>query len=239
MIRSIIPSKIVRSVRGFQHAIKVGLIRSSLIAFKNTHECAVIGTDYGGWPVPLSVLDKGGSAVCCGCGTDISFDLGLVYLYKFHVVAFDPTPNSVNYVNELIDKGAAVSFVEKGVYSRNTTLEFYEPSYSFDDSYSASNIQETSKSIQFEVVRLSDVFKDMGTVPSILKMDIEGVETKVLNEVLDSEFRPTCILVEFDELAYPTTWSLKKIRFICRKLLRKGYRLYSISGSNFCFIHEL
>lgn len=238
MIRSIFSTNVVKLVRGFQHAIKVGLIRSSLVAFKRRYECVFIGTGYGGWWVPVDVLDKGGSAVCCGCGTDISFDLGLAYLYNFDVVAFDPTPNAVTYVSGLIERGARIDFVNKGVYSRNTVLEFYEPSYSFDDSYSASNIQETSKYVRFEVVTLSDVFTGLGGSPSILKMDIEGVETKVVNEVLDSIYRPTCILVEFNELAYPTTWSLKKIRFICRKLLRKNYKLYSVFGSNFCFIYE-
>lgn len=235
MIRRLIPFALRKSLRGFEYCWRTGLGRYCLAAFHSSEPSSFVGSEYGGWWVPKSVLIAGGDAICCGCGTDVSFDLILSHVYAFNLHSFDPTPNSVSYVSNLINLGANIKFQPCGIYSRRTKMQFFPPASIFEDSYSISNIQDTQNPLEFEVITISELIVVNGRVPAILKMDIEGAEVSVLFNLLKSRHRPSCILVEFDELAYPTGWRLAKIRVICRMMLRSGYQLYKASGSNFCF----
>lgn len=238
MIRHLIPNNIRKSIRGIQYCARVGLFRDWRTALYSRQPSLFIGTEYGGWWVPKGILDKRGKAVCCGCGTDVSFDLILAHLYYFEVYSIDPTPNAVEYVSGLVANGASLRFLPFGVYSRNTVLKFFPPASSLDDSYSISNLQCTIDPIEFQVVDLEHLSSQYNVRPTILKLDIEGAEVPVINAMLRSDLRPKCVLVEFDELAYPSKWRIKKIQAICRKLTRNKYVLNRVYGSNFCFVSE-
>jgi FkbM family methyltransferase len=238
MIQYLIPLKLRKAIRCFQYCFRLGLGRFCLSAFRSKISSRFIGTKYGGWWVPVCVLNSGGEAICCGCGTDVSFDLILSHVYKFNVQSFDPTPNSVAYVSDLIDGGGQLNFFPIGVFSRHATMKFYPPASSLDDSYSISNLQNTSNPLDFEVISLREHISASQRQPAILKMDIEGAEVSVIFNILKSQHRPDCILVEFDELAYPSKWRLARMRCICRMLRRYKYLLYRASGSNFAFVRQ-
>ncbi|NCP67938.1 FkbM family methyltransferase [bacterium] len=238
MIRSLIPFALRKSIRGFEYCWRIGLGRHCLAALHSSDSLRFIGSEYGGWWVPDSVLTVGGDAICCGCGTDVSFDLILAHVYGFNVRSLDPTPNSASYVSRLVNAGSSLKFESYGIYSRRTKMKFFPPASLFEDSYSISNIQDTENPLEFEVITISEIVDGNGRDPAILKMDIEGAEVAVLFNLLKSECRPSCILVEFDELAYPTAWRLAKIRVVCRMLLRSNYKLFRASGSNFCFQYD-
>ena len=54
-----------------------------------------IGTDYGGWIIPGTLLNASSICYAVGCGQDVSFDLGLIQRYGCDVHAFDPTPRGI------------------------------------------------------------------------------------------------------------------------------------------------
>src|SRR3982751_577839 len=60
-----------------------------------------IGSGYGGWTIPVGLLDSSSVCYCAGVGTDVSFDLGLIERYGCDVFAFDPTPAAVDHVQQL------------------------------------------------------------------------------------------------------------------------------------------
>ena len=62
-----------------------------------------IGSDYGGWIVPTSLLSRDSVCYCVGVGEDISFDLGLIRQFRCQIYAFDPTPRAKAFV-ELADR---------------------------------------------------------------------------------------------------------------------------------------
>jgi len=65
------------------------------------HEDLVrLGSRYGGWWVPKSVLTPAAVAYCAGAGEDITFDLALLE-HGLRVTTFDPTPRAVSYVTSL------------------------------------------------------------------------------------------------------------------------------------------
>ena len=73
----------------------------------------------------------------------------------------------------------------------------------------------------------------------ILKMDIEGAEYEVIDDLLDEPIdRIQQILIEFHHWIYPSI-SLKATSNAISKLENEGYKLYNISkkGVEFSFIH--
>jgi hypothetical protein len=54
-----------------------------------------IGTEYGGWAVPDSLIDESWTVYCGGVGLDATFDLGFIERYGCAVHAFDPTPSTI------------------------------------------------------------------------------------------------------------------------------------------------
>lgn len=50
----------------------------TLIKIKTRDDLQEIGTKYGGWVIPVNLLNENSICYCVGCGEDISFDLGLI-----------------------------------------------------------------------------------------------------------------------------------------------------------------
>ena len=61
-----------------------------------------LGSEYGGWNIALTPSLSNSSAICCGAGEDISFDLELASKFKSKVLIVDPTPRSKVHVQEVL-----------------------------------------------------------------------------------------------------------------------------------------
>mgnify|MGYP001571288732 FL=1 len=60
-----------------------------------------LGTDYGGWTIPIDVLNAKSICYCVGVGEDASFDLALLEQFRCAVISFDPTPKAIAYMERL------------------------------------------------------------------------------------------------------------------------------------------
>lgn len=70
----------------------------------------------------------------------------------------------------------------------------------------------------------------------LLKLDIEGAEYAVLDEMLDGGVRPAQILVEFDELHLPLSpLAVLRVGRRVRRLRAAGYALVMTERTNFVF----
>jgi hypothetical protein len=71
---------------------------------------------------------------------------------------------------------------------------------------------------------------------ALLKLDIEGAEYAVLDEMLDGGVRPTQVLVEFDELHLPLSpLAVLRVGRRVRRLRAAGYALVMTERTNFVF----
>ena len=76
------------------------LSRVRRIIFRSSIRCSSdiptvrLGSDYGGWWVPLD-LPVGSFCVSAGVGEDITFDLEIIETFDCSVLAIDPTPKAV------------------------------------------------------------------------------------------------------------------------------------------------
>ena len=69
----------------------------------------------------------------------------------------------------------------------------------------------------------------------ILKLDIEGAEIEVLEEILADGVRPRQLLAEFDQLQKPTAAHQARVRRTLRLLSESGYRLMRREQFNYSF----
>ena len=226
-----IPAKVLNKLS--THTFRLfGYDKISLVKIKSRYDLKSIGTKYGGWVVPVSLLDAGSICYCVGCGEDISFDIGLIDKFGCDVFAFDPTPRAIKYVDNVAANNSQYHFFEIGLWDKEDTLKFYAPSNSEYVSHSLVNLHKTTDYIEVKVKRLLDIMKDIGHQKiDLLKIDIEGAEYKVIESIVED-----CI--EYDECCNPLNDEYKKrIQISIQSLLAIGYQLVCTQGNgNYTFV---
>jgi FkbM family methyltransferase len=207
-----------------------------------------IGDKGASWVVPVSTLKKGAVCYLFGAGENISFDIAIAVDYKVEVYSFDPTPRAIKYVETELSKLQArdssemkLEFYPYGVWDESKTMKFYAPRNEEHISHSLVNLQKTDHYFEAQVKTLNDIMLEMGhTRIDLLKLDIEGAEYAVLNDILKKHVEIEVICVEFDELFNPLDEKyLERIREMILKIEKSGYRLVNVDqSSNYTFIRS-
>jgi FkbM family methyltransferase len=156
------------------------------------------GSDYGGYCLDLSAIDSSAVVYSLGIGEDISFDLSLIERFGVNVEAFDPTPKVRKWLASQT-LPPEFHFHPEGIARHDGEEAFYLPPR--EDWVSHSIIparQYANQSVRLPVLRLSTAMKRLGhSHLDILKMDIEGAEYAVIEDIVSSEIPINQLLVEF------------------------------------------
>jgi FkbM family methyltransferase len=189
----------------------------------------VLGSSYGGWAIPDNYLNSNSIAYTVGVGEDITFDLALVKEYGCKVFAFDPTPIAVEFMKKtrLPDE---LTFVPIGLGSTDGPETFFTPQVPGFHSFSRVIDPNEGKSseISCETLTLESIITRLHhTRVDVVKMDIEGFEYDVIEQMISSRTRPQCLLIEFHHLLYgiETERTYKAVK----NLMSEGYRIFWIS----------
>lgn len=189
-----------------------------------------IGNDYGGFAIDDSLLRNSPVVFSFGIGEDISFDIGLMENYNANIYGFDPTPKSIQWVENNV-RNSQFHFYPYGLGTFNGVEKFYLPENS--DYVSGSIIQRSGLKnayIEVPMKTFNTILSD--TKPSridILKMDIEGSEFKVISDILNSKIMISQICVEVHSSFFENgDEMLKKFLKECRNC---GYELIYVSDS--------
>lgn len=213
---------------------------------------ARLGSDYGGWPCHVELLPASAAAFCVGAGEDVSFDVLLNSRYGARVWCIDPTPRAVEHVRSLLEGRAIQEYELRGfdptrfrllsyaLWSADGSLRLYEPSDRRHVSHSAVNLQKTSAYIVVEARRLESLLAEAGlTHLDLLKLDVEGAEYTVIEDLCRSRVRPTQLLIEFEEVNRPGSLAApSRIAAAVHQLQRAGYALTHHDRSNFLFLRS-
>ena len=198
-----------------------------------------LGSSYGGWTVCPDGLGSGAVVYSFGVGKDITFDLEMIQRFGATVHAFDPTPESLEWLRGQKLPGEFVIH-EFGLAARDGTALFHPPKNPEHVTHSMVHRgRPGAKPVEVPVRRLGTLMGMLGHARmDMLKMDIEGAEYEVLEDILRSAIRPSQLLVEFHD-RFPGI-GIERTKESIKALNAAGYKIFSISKSaeEFSFIRE-
>lgn len=188
----------------------------------------IFGTKYGGHCVALQELDSNSIVYSVGLGFDISFDLELIETYGLTVFGFDPTPKSIEYIQstELPER---FKLFDYGMSGKDGVMTFNPPIDSTHVSFTTTDRPETNdQSIEVEMKALSTIMKEnQHHEIDILKMDIEGSEYGVIDEICNNKILVKQILIEFHH--HFSTIPVSRTKKAISKLNQNGWKVFNVS----------
>lgn len=226
-----------------------------------------IGSTFHGYHIPGNYLNASSVCYCVGAGIDISLDVELVTRYGAQVFIFDPMPYALDHFTELVNKTAAgqpltisegehlytykissdqlntIRFITTGLWDEKKQVKFYCPSKDNYAGHSITNLQNTDQYIEASVDTMANLMKELGHQQvDVLKIEIEGSEYTVIDNVVKDKLDVKMILVEFDEFHHregKNLATLRRIRQSTDQLLAAGYKLvHSISYYKRTFVRN-
>lgn len=201
--------------------------------------CLRLGSPTAGWTVARDFLARDSVVWCVGIGEDISFDLELKQQFGMEIHAFDPTPRSLDWVRrQPLPAGYHVH--PWGLADCDGTVQFRPPDNPEHVSHSmvtGNPVAAPAGTILAEVRRIDSLAELLGqTRIDLLKMDIEGAEYPVIEDLKRSRIRPLQLLVEFHH-RQPGI-GIARTRAAVTTLRELGYRLFHVSpnGEEYAFL---
>ncbi len=195
------------------------------------------GSAYGGWTIVQGTIGPSSIVYSVGIGEDASFDIALIKRFGVRVHAFDPTPQSIEWVER---QNFPSEFVMHpyGLAHFDGTVTFNPPENPRHVSHTMLDRPTTvDRAITVPVKRLATIMAELGHDRiDLLKIDIEGAEYRVVEDILDSQIRPPQFLVEYHH-RFPGV-GVGKSKASIAALRAAGYALFAVSptGEEFSFV---
>ncbi len=201
------------------------------------------GSTSGCWTIAANTIDQTSIIYSVGVGSEITFDLSLIARYGVTVHAFDPTPRSIAWIEKqaLPDK---FMFHSIGVADYDGEALFHPPQNPTFVSYSLvsekiikSGSDTVSAPVHAPVYRLSSIMEQLRHPKiDLLKLDIEGAEYSVIEDLLDQSLPVNQILIEFHHRF--SSIGVGKTREAIHLLNEAGYRIFHVSdlGEEYSFL---
>jgi hypothetical protein len=213
-----------------------------------------LGTDYGGWSIPRAFVEAAHhqkvTVISVGLGFDVSFDQSLLN-NDVLVIGLDPLPASALFAEDKLKEYSNFFLEPSGLGTCTGRSIFFAPKIKSHDSWSLSNIQQTepSEATYFNTISLSDLFsKYTETLTDArigLKMDIEGGELELIQDVLSQEFRFEFVTIEMDFMSLiPFLSAFRRLKALttCQRIMiafeEAGFELASTEEFNFLWVRK-
>jgi FkbM family methyltransferase len=222
---------------------KVALKRLAGKELRLKPEIKVTCVESAGWQFDPSQLDEYSIVYSCGVGDDVDLDLAFIDGYGAQVHAFDPTPSAMDMI-EKRDLPKQFRFHPWAVSGEDGTLTLYRR---VKHDGSASTVMYTlvpedsvdEEGITTPAYTIGSICKKLGhSRIDLLKLDIEGAEFAVLDDLLAGDLRPKQLLVEFHHRFAGI--GIERAADMIKRLHDAGYRIFAISdvGREVSFLHQ-
>lgn len=191
------------------------------------------GHGYGAWPCLADRLNASSVVYSVGIGFDMHFDRALIDRFGLTVHGFDPTPRVMEWLADN-PPPARFKYQSLGLAWLDGELSFAAPAD--ENAVSGTVVPEAlagQETVSIPVARLKTMMSELGHEHiDVLKMDIEGAEYAVLDDMLGCGILPDQLLVEFHhgkrrKGRYPVSATRKRVA----ALLARGYKIFWASQS--------
>jgi len=198
---------------------------------------------FGDWCIDPAGIDAESIVYSLGVGEDIEFDQGMIEHFGATIHAFDPTPNSIQWVKERVDNDCFV-FHPVGISDHDGESRIF-PRVNRKGKKSRAMYTVADQGVEVEGInvkmqRLQTTMAELGHPRiDILKMDIEAAEYAVIDDLLQSNLDVRQILVEFHH-RFESVGKAKTLQAI-KRLNSAGYRIFFISdlGREYSFVRDI
>lgn len=204
---------------------------------KETEMMVVGEPNYSEYYILADSLNSSSVVYSFGIGEDLSFSNKIIEKYGCHVFAFDPTPKAINYVNNHdLSKNCLFHFIPIGVANYDGMTKFHLPT---NDDYVSGSIEKwqglKEESILVQVLKLNSIMTELGhNRIDLLKMDIEGTEFNVCEDIVKSGIEINQICVEIHDRFFEDGY--KRLKKMIWELNKVGYYLASRKGDDLTFV---
>ncbi len=174
-----------------------------------------IGDEGSGWVIDTRY--KLEVCYCAGVGKGITFEEGLAKLAARRVVVLDPSPTAAPTIARTTLTN--MEFLPVGLAAEDGVVEFSVPQDPDEGSYSVP--RAGLDCVRFRCEKLPTIMAAHGDrALDLLKMDIEGFEYDIVDQILAERIPVRQLCVEFHAWLRPRqTWKT------IWRLYRRGYRL--------------
>jgi FkbM family methyltransferase len=163
-----------------------------------------------------------------GVGKDITFEMELYREFNAQIFLFDPSPTGIQTIKSL-NLPSNISYYPVGLAGEDGELAFASPLKPEEGSF---RIGDTG--VKFKCRKISTLLREnQHSSVELLKIDIEGFEYEVIEDIVDSRVDIRQIAVEFHDF-YPNIRREKTLRAI-ELLKENGYILYHKRGHDYSF----
>lgn len=226
-----------------------------------------LGTNYGGWFIPKECkLDENSIIYSGGVGEDISFDIKLQTKYNCNIILFDPTKKAIkhfqecknyflnntnykftgniqsDYYKNIKDENPnfdKIQYIDIGLWDKNDKIKFYKQTNKNNVSQSIIPNMFTDECDIIDVDSLKNIMQNLNhNYIDLLKLDIEGAEINVLNQMLDDNIFPKYLCVEFD-LFLKKKDKTNLTKKLVNRLLQNNYTILINDKMNITFTRNI
>lgn len=214
------------------------------------------GNDYSFVFVPEKNLNEESIVYSIGVGEDIISDIEMVDKIGCDIVLVDPTPKSKKHIDHIFknvkigqpvfaDNGVAyeiakknlekLSFYPYAIYDKDQEVKFFLPKLDESVSYSITNIQNTRKFIKVDAKKMKSLMNILKhDKVDFLKLDIEGAEFEVLENIIEDQLDIKTIYVEYHyNEALGLRKSIDQIQQSVNLICENGYKIYHCSDDRY------
>jgi FkbM family methyltransferase len=184
-----------------------------------------LGSNYGGWVVPVDLIDETWTCYCVGAGSDVTFDVTLLRKYRARVRTFDPFEVFGEQARRLAGANPRFSFHEVAIAPRDGPLVMFGRQDEQSGSLSAANLYGVDSSFVRPGRSLQSLATELGDeTVDLLKLDIEGSEYAVLSALdpLALGVRVLCVELHHTVSARVAKQHVKRLRSIGYDLVHRG-----------------
>ena len=189
------------------------------------------GSVYGGFFVHPERINEKSIIYSFGIGKDITFDKKCIKNHQCTVFGFDPTPKSIEWVQQQ-KVSEKFNFFNYGISVISGIQHFYLPknNKSVSGSLVMNETVNEDDMVAVNMQSFAAIIQDLKhNEIEVLKMDIEGAEYDVIDSILAANITINQFLVEFHDRIFPT--AEPKSKAFVEKMKANGFEIFAVSDS--------